>query len=185
MCKLLTLCGVGFISMSSRGAHLSLWCPAGSYWIVGLCPLWFGCGWLHGGVLSAFGARGSSLILVGLLLSRCEGLYSAYFISICGRRVFFLSPAGLHSSFAGEIHFSFGWGAPQWKTGWTVKVNTSVLSYNQRLKSKFNYCQHTKSFSPAPVSSLSLSWLFARIIEIIQHLFFCVWLLLLNTMNRF
>ena len=23
-----------------------------------------------------------------------------------------LSPAGLHSSFAGGIHFSFGWGAP-------------------------------------------------------------------------
>ena len=70
----------------------------------------------------------------------------------------------------------------QWKTGRTVTKWTHL--YNQRLKSKFNYCQHTQSFSSAPVSSLPLSWLFAHIIEIIQHLFFCVWLLLLNTVSR-
>ena len=138
MCKLLTLCGVGFISMSSRGAHLSLWCPVGSYWIVGLCPLWFGCGWLHGGVLSAFGARGSSLILVGLLLSRCEGLYSAYFISICGRRVFFLSPAGLHSSFAGEIHFSFGWGAPL--SFWLVAPFLVTVKHSCQIAAGKSWC---------------------------------------------
>ena len=68
-----------------------------------------------GEVLSTFGARSSSLTLVGLLLSSCEGLHSTYFmelVSIQGRRVFSLSPAGLHSSFARGIHFSFGWGAP-------------------------------------------------------------------------
>ena len=58
------------------------------------------------GRFSTFGARGSSLILVGLLLSSFEGLHSTYFrelISICGRR--------LSSSCSRVIHFSFGWGA--------------------------------------------------------------------------
>ena len=44
-----------------------------------------------GEVLSTFVAWGSSLTLVGLLLSGCEGLHSTYFmklISIWGRRVF-------------------------------------------------------------------------------------------------
>ena len=64
-----------------------------------------------GEVLSTFGARGSSLTLVGLLLSSCQGLHSTYFmelISIWGRRVFPLSPLGLHSSFAGVPGASMG-----------------------------------------------------------------------------
>ena len=50
----------------------------------------WGVGGSLGDVLSTFGTRGSSLILVGLLLSSCEGLHSTYFrelVSICGRRV--------------------------------------------------------------------------------------------------
>ena len=49
----------------------------------------WGVGGSLGDVLSTFGTRGSSLILVGLLLSSCEGLHSPYFrelVSICGRR---------------------------------------------------------------------------------------------------
>ena len=49
----------------------------------------WGVGGSLGDVLSTFGTRGSSLILVGLLLSSCEGLHSTYFrelVSICGRR---------------------------------------------------------------------------------------------------
>ena len=56
-----------------RGCVLSDWGVSGSL----------------GDVLSTFGTRGSSLILVGLLLSSCEGLHSTYFrelVSICGRR---------------------------------------------------------------------------------------------------
>ena len=36
----------------------------------------WGVGGSTGEVLSTFGARGSSLILVGLMLSSCEGLHS-------------------------------------------------------------------------------------------------------------
>ena len=49
----------------------------------------WGVGGSLGDVLSTFVTRGSSLILVGLLLSSCEGLHSTYFrelVSICGRR---------------------------------------------------------------------------------------------------
>ena len=43
-----------------------------------------------GVVLSTFGARGSSVTIVGLLLSSCEGCHLTYFrelVSICGRGV--------------------------------------------------------------------------------------------------
>ena len=49
----------------------------------------WGVGGSTGEVLSTFGARGSSLILVGLLLSSCKGRHSTHFrelVSICGRR---------------------------------------------------------------------------------------------------
>ena len=87
-------------------APLELWGCVLSGWGVGAST---------GEVLSTFGARGSSLTLMGLLLSSYEGLHSTYFmelISIWGRSVFSLSPVGLHSSFSGEIHYSFGWRAP-------------------------------------------------------------------------
>ena len=48
-----------------------------------------GVGGSSGEVLSTLGARCSSLILVGLLLSGCERLHSTYFrdlVSICGIR---------------------------------------------------------------------------------------------------
>jgi len=71
----------------------------------------WGVGASTGEVLFTFDARGSSLTLVGLLLSSCEALHSTYFmelISIGGRRVFPLSPLGLHSSFAGVPGASMG-----------------------------------------------------------------------------
>ena len=49
----------------------------------------WGVGGFMGDALSTFGTRGSSLILVGLLLSSCEGLHSTYFrelVFICSRR---------------------------------------------------------------------------------------------------
>ena len=49
----------------------------------------WGVGGSMGDALSTFGTRGSSLILVGLLLSSCEGLHSTYFrelVFICSRR---------------------------------------------------------------------------------------------------
>ena len=39
-----------------------------------------------GEVLSTFVARGSSLKLVGLLLSSCEGLHSTYFMELISMR---------------------------------------------------------------------------------------------------
>ena len=105
MCKLLSLCGVRFISISSRGL-VSLcnvqWTPIE---LQGCVLFGLGMGASTREVLSTFGARGSSLALVGLLLSSCEGLHSTYFmelVSIWGRRVFSLSPAGLHSVLLGK-----------------------------------------------------------------------------------
>ena len=75
----------------------------------------WGVGASTGEVLFTFDARGSSLTLVGLLLSSREGFHSTYFmelVSIWGRRVFSLSSVGLHSSFTEGIHFGFGRGSP-------------------------------------------------------------------------
>ena len=49
----------------------------------------WGVGGSMGDVLSSFGIRGSSVILMGLLLSSCEGLHLTYFndlVSICIRK---------------------------------------------------------------------------------------------------
>ena len=69
------------------------WAPIELWWWAPLvlrgCVL---CGWGVGGskgeVLSTFSASGSSLILLGLFLSSCEGLHSTYFrelVSFCSR----------------------------------------------------------------------------------------------------
>ena len=101
VCKLLSTCGVRFASISSRCippmcdvqlAHHEMWWRVPLKVRVRGCVLsvW-GVGGSKGEVLSWFGARCSSLILMGFLLSSCEGLHSTYFwelVSICSRRDF-------------------------------------------------------------------------------------------------
>ena len=97
VCKLLSNCGVKFVSISSRWAPLMCdvqLAPLELYWraplkLCGYVLFGLGVGGSMGDVLSTFGTRGSSLILMGLLLSSCEELHSTYFrelVSICGRR---------------------------------------------------------------------------------------------------
>ena len=91
VCKLLSTCGVKFISISSRRALL---CDVqqAPIELQGCVPSGRDVVGSTGEVLSTFGTRVSSLILVGLLLSSFEGLHSTYFrelISICGRMASF------------------------------------------------------------------------------------------------
>ena len=84
-----------FISISSRVAPLYhvQWVPLKLWWrtsieVRGCFTSGWGVGGSMGVALSNYGARSSSLILVGFLLSSCEGLHSTYFrelISICDR----------------------------------------------------------------------------------------------------
>ena len=96
VCKLLSNCGVRFISISSRWAPLMCDVQLAPLELCWRAPLKLcGCvlsGWgvngSMGNILSTFGIRGSSLILMGLLLSSFEGLQSTYFrelFSICSR----------------------------------------------------------------------------------------------------
>ena len=86
VCKLFSTC-VRFISISNRWAPLMCdvqLAPLELWWrapleVKGCVLSGWGVGGFMGDALSTFGTRGSSLILVGLLLSSCEGLHSTYF----------------------------------------------------------------------------------------------------------
>ena len=75
------------IAFLPRSKHLLIsWLQSPS---AGIFLSGWGVGGSMGDVLSTFGSRGSSLILVGLLLSSCEGLHLTYFrelVFICSRR---------------------------------------------------------------------------------------------------
>ena len=68
VCKLLSNCDVKFVSISSRWAPLMCDVQLAPLKLCGCVLSGLGVGGSMGDVLSTFGTRGSSLILMGLLL---------------------------------------------------------------------------------------------------------------------